>query len=164
MQIEIIDVNVENKGKYRVANVSYKYNGKVEGKKVMSFTNKEVFKTVSEAKQGDILEVKSQKNDAGFWEWTEAAPQGKNTGVAETNQRHSQATAVSRNFETSEERAKRQVYIVRQSSITAALGLIELNKPKGPITVEDVVNTAKSFEEYVFDTGRVPTPDEVEVK
>ena len=163
MQIEIIEVVVENKGKYRVANVAYKTGeGKVEGKKVMSFTHKDVFKTVSEAQQGDILNVKSAKNDQGYWEWTEAAVQGKNTGVETTNKTFTKAAQSGRDFETSEERAKKQVYIVRQSSVSAAIALAELNKAKGPVTEGDIVASAKKFEEYVFGVGKV-VAEEVEV-
>lgn len=164
MRIEIVDVTVENKGKYRVANVAYKTSeGKVEGKKVMSFAQKDVFNLVSQAKQGDILEVKSAKNDGGFWEWVEASVAGKNTGVEERNKGFTASAKASRDFETGEERAKKQVYIVRQSSITAALSLAEINKAKGPITEEDVIKSARKFEAYVFDTGVVEAQPEAEV-
>lgn len=167
MRVEIIDVNTENKGKYRVANVAYKNldgqdPSKPEGKKIMSFTNKDVFKIVSESKQGDVLDVKSAKNDKGYWEWTEVGPQGKNAGVQETNKKYSEAAKGGRDFETTEERAKKQVYIVRQSSITAALDLVKINGTKAPVTEADVIKSAKEFEKFVFALGKV-VPDEAEV-
>lgn len=155
MQIEVVDVKVENKGKYRLATVTYKGpQGKVDAKKLMSFTFKDVFKTLSEAKQGDIFEVKSVKNEkSGYWDWTEVAGQGKNLS-AETKF-DGAVKATKSTYETSEERAKRQVYIVRQSSITAAIELFKANGSNGPLTEEDVIASAKKFEEYVFDIAPI---------
>lgn len=147
MQIEVVAIKVENKGKYRVANVTYKTTeGKVEAKNVMSFVNKNVFNLLSEAKQGDMFEIKSEKNDKGFWEWKEAGPAGKNTSSPTEGR-----VAVSRStYETPEERAKKQVYIVRQSSISAALELMKLQE-RNKVTPADVVELAREFERYVFD-------------
>lgn len=151
MRIEIIKVDVENKGKYRVANVThYDDKGKIDNKKIMSF-EKDTFKALSEAKQGDLFDVKFIKNEKDgktYWNW-EVAAAGKNTEAGSTTTRASQAVRSS--YETAEERAKKQVYIVRQSSVTAALGLAELNKAKGPVTEEDIIKSARKFEAYVFD-------------
>lgn len=158
MQIEILDVKVENKGKYNVANVSFKRDdGKVDGKNIMSFTYKEVFKTLSQAKLGDRFNVKAEKNDKGYWDWVEVEAAGKNTNPSSTESR----TTVRSNFETPEERARRQVYIVRQSSLSAAIELAGLNKAKSPITEEDIIASARKLEAYVFDTGAVVEPAEV---
>ncbi len=150
MQIEVLGVGVENKGKYRVAKVDYKNveTGKIDGKQIMSFTYKDVFKAVSEAKQGDVFDVRAEKNDKGYWDWIEIASVGKNVGTETRKEGYSQATKTSRDFETSEERAKKQVYIVRQSSISAAIEF--LKRTDGPVTEQDVINVAKEFEGYVF--------------
>ena len=161
MQIEIIDVKVENKGKYRVANATYKGpDGKVDAKKVMSFVNKDVFKAISEAQNGDKFDVKSEKNEGGYWEWKEAVPAGKSTGGETPTQSFAKRSGST--YETSEERAKRQVYIVRQSSITAALELAQINK-QTKVTPSDIISLAREFEAYVFETGTVPV-ERVEVK
>jgi hypothetical protein len=169
MKVEVIQVAVENKGKYNVANVTYKGpEGKVDGKKIMSFTFKDVYKVLSTAKQGDVFDVKSVKNEKGYWDWTEVSPAGKNIGgeVGEASAPRSEgfkaAVASGRNFETSEERAKRQVYIVRQSSLTAALTLAEVNKTKAPITEGDIIRSAKLFESFVF--GIEPVHEVVETE
>jgi hypothetical protein len=52
-------------------------------------------------------------------------------------------------YSTVEERAQTQKYIVRQSSITAALKMMELNKVKD-VTIADVLAYAGSFEDYVM--------------
>ena len=150
MKIEIVNVAVENKGKYQMANVSYKTeDGKVEGKKIASFTFKEVFKALSQSQTGDIFDVESQKNDKGYWDWTFVKAAGKNT--APTSGQYSTTVRKGGDWETAEERAKKQVYIVRQSSVAAAIRLGELNGTTGPVTEEDIIASAKFFEEYVFD-------------
>lgn len=53
-------------------------------------------------------------------------------------------------YSTVEERAQTQKYIVRQSSITAALKLLELNGVK-KAGVDDVLDFAADFEAYVMD-------------
>lgn len=161
MQIEILSVDVENKGKYNVAKVSFKRDdGKVDGKNIMSFTFKEVYKVLSTAKLGDKFNVKAVKNDKGYWDWTEVEAAGKNTGAQGAAEGTRQT--VRSNFETPEERARRQVYIVRQSSISAAIEFANLNKGKDKVSEEEIINTAKQFEAYVFDTG-VQLAEAVEV-
>jgi hypothetical protein len=62
------------------------------------------------------------------------------------------------NYETPEERAKKQVYIVRQSSITAALTFATGKKIS---TVKEILDIAKQFEAHVFgeefDDGSIAT-------
>lgn len=161
MQIEIVSVEVENKGKYRIATVTHKANGKVDAKKIMSF-EKDAFKALSEAKQGDLFEVqfkKTEKDGKTYWNWVDVTPAGKNTEAGTSTKAASQA--VRSTYETAEERAKRQVYIVRQSSISAAIELANTNKSKGPVTEADIIESAKRFEEYVF--GIEPVVQEAEV-
>lgn len=164
MRIEVIGVDVENKGKWTMAKVAYKGpDGKIEGKNLVSFDNKEVYKLLCDAKQGDLFDVKSEKNDKGHWNWVEASPAGKNTGAAGTAGAAKQASQTARStYETPEERAKRQVYIVRQSSVSAAIALAEANGGEAPITEEDIINSARKFEAYVF--GLEPVVEAAEVE
>ena len=53
------------------------------------------------------------------------------------------------NYETAEERAKRQVYIIRQSSISSAVALAAILKLKD---TKEVLKVAKEFEAFVMDT------------
>ena len=67
--------------------------------------------------------------------------------------------AVKSNYETPAERAARQVMIVRQSSITAALKLAELNIQTGngfAPTEDQVIESAKVFEAFVLGTSNEP--------
>ncbi len=59
-------------------------------------------------------------------------------------------------YETPEERAKKQVYIVRQSSINSALSYTSQIKDyfKGTDNpINEIINIAKQFEHYVFEDG-----------
>lgn len=57
------------------------------------------------------------------------------------------------NYETPEERAQRQVYIIRQSSISSAVAmLVGAADKKTPVNSDNVLAVAKRFEAYVFGT------------
>lgn len=148
-QIEVLKVAVENKGKYRVAVVDHKTaDGKVDSKKVMSFVAKDVFETLSKAQQGDSFEIVSEKDKNGYWQWVSiTAGKSSTSGVAGNSPR----VASKSTYETSEERAARQVYIVRQSSVANSIAL--LGEGAG---LEDVIKTAKAFEAYVFSKDVIP--------
>ena len=167
MQIEIVNVSVSTvptaKGSYQVADIAYKnksFQDKLEGKKVMSFTNKEVFTTLSNASFGDVLEITREKNDKGYWDWIAVNGSGaglneanpivpqKGAGVSAPMPGKAATPSPKSNYETAEERAARQVLIVRQSSVSSAVDLAVANKIKDP---QAVVEIAKVFEAYVFD-------------
>jgi hypothetical protein len=65
-------------------------------------------------------------------------------------------------WETPEERALKQVYIVRQSSIANAIALLAVEGPGITPDVEWVIATAKTFENYVFDGVATLTNDQPE--
>lgn len=156
MQIRVINVNTENKGKYTQATVNYEAEGKTDAKKLMSFVFKDVYKALAEAQPGDLFNIERVKNDKGYWDWTEATPAGKaaaGSGVV--------TKAVRSNFETPEERAARQVYIVRQSSIASAIAL--LKGPKADPSVDEVIDTARKLEAYVFENNTQQLSDEIEI-
>lgn len=147
MRIKITDVAVEwtekGKSKYGKATVSYSYNGEPRTQNIMSFANPSVFKKVQEL-TGQEVEVTLTKNDKGYTEWsavdtlsarnTAAPAEGSNTVRVPDNR-----------FETREERAQRQVYIIRQSSIANAVALLG---PKAD--TEEVLKTAQTFVDFVF--------------
>ncbi len=151
MNITISNVNVVNKGKYTLAEVSYlTQEGKQEKKNVASFGNKELYKTFTEAKSGEVYEVTLGKNDKGYWEFT-TATRSTSAPVSKTS-----ATATPRStYETPEERANRQVLIVRQSSVSSAISLLSIGAKSAP-KVDDVIEVAKRVEAFVF--GREDLP------
>lgn len=151
MQITIlsVDVNTPAGKKYQVAEVAYKDDqGKVNGKKILSFVNKDVFNIAKNAQSGQVYDVSLAKDDQGYWQWTSMNLAGETTiSVASP----AKATPSPRStYETPEERAQRQVYIVRQSSLTNAIALANATGDK-KATPESIIAVAKQFEAYVFD-------------
>lgn len=154
MNITIVSKAIETvptaKGSYQKAIVTYKNEqGKNETKNILSFANKEVWNVVAEAQPGDKFVAKSEKNKNGYWEWIaltrgSAAP-ATNPGVPAL------ANAVPQrgNWETPDERAKKQVYIVRQSSISAAIATLSVGAKTAPSS-EAILKLAREYEDFVF--------------
>lgn len=160
MLIEVISVDVQTKptakGSYQVAEVTYKKDGKVNGKKVMSFGNTaNAFKVISQASKGEFFEV-TQVKEGEYWNWTNVVKVDDNGGNAGASApaRSGPATNASpkSTYETPEERAAKQVYIARQSSITAALKTLELQKSSP--SREEVVELAAYYLDWVM-TGEI---------
>lgn len=159
------------KGSYQVIELAYKnksFQDKLEGKKVMSFTNKDVFAALQKASFGDVFNVERVKNDKGFWDWTAVSTGGMASGVQSATPANSSGASSAivkgtvtpkSNYETTEERAARQVLIVRQSSISSAVEFAVANKIKD---AQEVIAIAKEFEAYVF--GKEEESAVVEIK
>lgn len=161
MQIQVVTTTVETKptqkGSYQQLEVVYKnltYQGKIESKKLMSFgANAGAFKTLSEAAAGSTWEVSVVKNAQGYNDWptvvasngaaAEAAPQAINSAKAAVG------AGARSTYETPEERAQRQILIVRQSSLSAAVSTLAVGAKS--VKPEDVIAVAKQYANYVFD-------------
>jgi hypothetical protein len=154
-----------------VADVAFKnntFNGKVEGKKVMSFgKTKDAFATLAQAQPGTTYEVTIEKNDKGYNDWVSMQTANVSaTGVQAPGpsgvQRGSGAVSASprSNFETPEERAKRQVLIVRQSSIASAVAALSVGA-KSALKAEDIKVLAKDFEKFIFDNNNATGFDDI---
>ena len=137
--------------------------------------NKPLLEDLKALKAGDYVAIVSKKV-GNFVNWvsvkkTEAPAQqaaetpNETTKAAMQEGRTVAATpaptreAVKSNYETPAERAARQVMIVRQSSITAALKLAELNIQTGngfAPTEDQVIESAKVFEAFVLGTSNEP--------
>lgn len=157
MQISIVTTSVETKptakGSYQQLEVVYKnltYQGKVESKKIMSFgAGATTFKLLADAQAGSTYEIEVVKNAAGYNDWVSATP---STGAATP----SASTAVSKTttspkstYETPEERAQRQILIVRQSSLNISCNALSAGA-KAPIPLDKIIAGAKVLESYVF--------------
>jgi hypothetical protein len=154
MQIQIIDVGTpnthaaKNGRSYQSIEVAYKgTDGKVSSKKLMSFSNPSVFKHISGLSRGDTVDVVTQKDDAGYWQWT-AIGNGEQQVATQTATTPTTRVTGS-NYETKEERAARQVLIVRQSSLSSAVATLTAGAKSAPIA-DDVIALAKLYEGYVF--------------
>ena len=158
MQLKIEIINVQSttkptaKGSYIMLDVAFKRldTGKIEGKKIMSFTNKEVFAALSKATNGQQFTITTEKNaETNFWDWTAVSVSGG--AEAQAPAKGASAAGFSSpksNYETPEERAARQILIVRQSSLSNAIEL--LKNEKKPPTLEEVMRTADLFSNWVF--------------
>lgn len=141
---------------YKFIEVTYKnlsFEGKTESKKIMPFGSKEVMATLEGASAGDVFTILREKDNDGYWQWVgiaegdvtiEKTGAATPAGAAPTKA----ATPAKSTFETPEERAAKQIYIVRQSSISSAIDTLKTDK-KTP-SVEEVIAVAKQYEAYVF--------------
>lgn len=145
-KIVLKEVNIEEVKKpggrgYQVANVVYENNGQTKTQKIMSFANRDVYAAVQQFKAGQTLEVETTKN-GDFTNWSkitavvseEAAPAAKSGTVARST------------YETADERAARQVLIVKQSAIAQAVASIGAGAP-----LEDYLARAQVFVDWVFE-------------
>ena len=181
MKIQVVAVEVTNRGKYDQAEVTFKnlsFGDKVEAKKLMSFVNKDVYATIKNASNGDVFTVSRVKDDKGYWQWTGIAvgdevPAGASAGGNVAAPSKAASPSPKSTYETPEERAKRQVLIVRQSSITSAVAMLAAaGDKKTPINPDTVIHVAKRFESYVFGNddpfgleekpNKLPTLDDLE--
>lgn len=153
MLIKILNVDVEqqtakNGRAYEIAEVLYSADGKAGNKKIMSFSNPGVFKTLKEAKKGDTFDVALQKDDKGYWQWSGISAGGsseKATASASVSQN------TNRSFETKEERDARQRLIVRQSSLAQAITFALGGHAKDDVSEEQVIALADRFTDWVFE-------------
>lgn len=165
IQIEVIAVDDVNKGKYNVAEVTFKQDGKTKDKKVMSFGSQaSAYAKIKTAKKGEVYNVEITKNDNGYWDWIDVQPSSAGGDSGSVPNKGNAAPARG-NYETPEERFQRQVYIIRQSSLTNAIA--HLNHVKKAYDVTEILTTARTFEEFVFgksvakkDTSAAAVPSE----
>lgn len=161
MQVTVIDVaqetlSAKNGRTFQQLVVSYKNDkGMAQAKKLVSFANPDLFKAAKSWTKDQIINVKTVKNDkTGYWDWV--GLEGET--VAESKPTTSATRVTGSNYETKEERAARQVYIIRQSSLATAVDLLG----QGAST-DTVIETAKVFETYVLgNTGSFEDlPDDI---
>jgi len=169
MQIQIVTTSIETKptakGSYQQLEVVYKnltFQGKVESKKIMSFGAAAAsFKALSEASAGGVYDITVVKNDKGYNDWTSAtmAVPGAATAASTSGQLSKPTASPKSTYETPEERAQRQILIVRQSSLSNAVSSLAIGSKSTPKS-SDVIALAKEYEAYVFGTeaaAAIPT-------
>lgn len=166
-QIKFITKEVEYvktaKGGYNKLNATYKDpQGKIVSRGIFDFAKPAVYKAFDQAQPNDVFDVEEEKNAKGYWEFiTVTKATGPAPGPVDSGNATSGTTAgavagksggvapARSNFETPEERADRQRFIVRQSSIGHAIELAVLNGDK-KADVGSVIQTARRFESFVF--------------
>lgn len=162
VKIQEVDVEYIKRGKkgWYQATVNYTDEAaeKNFSKKFMSFKNPDVFKVLQEAAPGQRYEV-DVKKEGDFWEWVSIEPAGEAKVAVTTPKGRAAGTATStgRDWETAEERALKQVYIVKQSSIASAIQLATLSPE--PYDVNKILEVAQKFVDYVFATDDASSLD-----
>lgn len=156
MLVKVVSVNREDvpnkngKGTYGKLTVAYRNDqGKLAEKPLLSFTNPAVFKAFESANPGDEINVKSEKV-GDYWNWTGLLAEGEvsqSTTAPTSNNTATRPTGST--YETKEERALKQRYIVKQSSISAAVSILTVGAKSAPST-KDVIALADEFVDYVF--------------
>lgn len=140
LQIERINGIDKFKNPTTTLDITYEAGG-VEGKqRIVPFANPSVFKTLDGASINESFDVAVSKNTKGYDVWSTIGSVGtiKDVKVA--------TKVLGSNYETADERAIKQRYIVRQSSIANAIALLKSDE----IGISDIISCAKRFEEYVF--------------
>jgi len=159
-QITVLKVEKEQQpGKnYSITSVSYKTtDGKVKGMKVFPFgPQAAVADAFDGAQSGDVYDANFEKNEKGFWQFA-PSPSKAAKGTTPT------ASPVAKgNWETSDERAARQVMIVKQSSLSNGVAFLAAKYPKGipdEFRVGDLIDVARQLEEYVLHNKKPATGD-----
>lgn len=158
MQIQIQEVTVEtvrkgNNKPYSKANVVYTANGKNSTKPIMSFANPAVFDAVKDAAPGSMWDVEVKK-DGDYWNWvgiTSAGAEPERASVTtNTSTAPRSGKVLGSTYETPDERKVKQMYIIKQSSISNALEYLKQTQPAGDYHTHDVVEVAQHFVDYVY--------------
>lgn len=171
MQIQILSTSVTSKlnksnKTYQELEVAFKnlsFNGKVEAKKLFDFgAQADTFKVLATAKGADVYEVDVVKNTAGYNDWVKATKSSGNAvGTTSTDTQvgvqsasgTAQQSSTRGGWETPEERAKKQIYIVRQSSISAAVNALSVGVKTAP-KANEVIEYARELEAFVFEADK----------
>lgn len=154
-----IDVQVAKKdgGSYPGSRLSYRDDS---GKLTEQAFHNNAFKfnaalknSLQSLKPGDKIVIEKEKK-GDFWNVMGITIAGEGGGVVESTTKL--VASPKSTYETPDERAQKQVYIIRQSSVGHAVELLAANGGKKN-TPKEVIEVAKTFENYVltgtFDDG-----------
>lgn len=153
MQTVIKSVDVEWMGtgakKYGKATVVHDA-GKGEKKQfLVSFKNPEVFKKVQEL-VGQTVDVENVK-EGDFWTWKSITVGSATNAISGSPASAATTRVTGSNYETKEERAARQVLIVRQSSLSAAVETLSVGAKA--VDPDKVLELAQRYTDWVFTTN-----------
>jgi hypothetical protein len=154
MRIKVLNVDVESKGEgakqYEIAEILYDFNGNKQNFKLVSFSNPSGFKLIKDAKKGDEFDVTVEKKGQ-YNQWVSVSPAGSSPPAAtSTSSAVSKPSNYGKDFETREERAARQVLIVKQSSLSAAVATLTPGAKK-ELDPADVIALAEKYTAWVFE-------------
>lgn len=155
----------KNKRSYHELDVVYWENGdkkELKTRTLRDFVNPAVFKTAQSLNEGDFAVADLIKDDNGYWNWKSLEKMDSEQAQAENQAGQESSQSATRtgetkptgrvmgsNYETPQERAWRQVLIVRQSSLAQAITYHKEFLANSGNTIEEVLDTASKFEEWV---------------
>ena len=165
MKIQVINVSVNHiptaKGGYEVAEIAYKDLAKnaVAGKKIVSFNDKTLFEVVKGLKPNSFYEItmakEAGKDGKDYWVWKAIVESDGSASAAPTA---SKGTAAPRStYETPEERAVKQRYIARQSSLSNAIASLKVEK--AALSPDEVMSVAERYFNWVYADHTAPAVD-----
>lgn len=102
-------------------------------------------------KPGDVIEITKEKKGE-YWNVISIVPATAGA-VQSTATKTTPSASPKSTYETPEERATKQIYIVRQSSISNAIALLAIGA-KNEQSSDEALKIAKQFEEFVFGTQK----------
>lgn len=146
-----VDTVTKGRNSYQQANVLYVTNkGENKEKKVMSFSNPKVFAVASKAQPNETYEVTYVEGDQ-YYNWATMERVSANASNSQAAPAAKGGTYVDTR-ETPDERAQRQLMIVRQSSLGHAIEVAKHNSPGMTIDEEVVLDLAQKFVDFVYGT------------
>jgi hypothetical protein len=145
---------------YSEIEVVYRDNGETRNKKLNTY-GKAVYSTFVNAKPGEVFTVEMEKK-GDYWNWNKAT-RGVAEAAASGDAPAATAAAVAvptkwkeRDYESKDERALKQIYIVKQSSLSNAVATLTPGS-KG-IDPDAVLALAQRYTDWVLEK---PEPEEV---
>lgn len=141
------------------------YGGKVEGKKLMPFgDNANAFKALENGAPGESFDINVVKNAAGFNDWLSATLAGTGAGAPPAASPpaaggYANKTPSPNNTAFEEREAKKQVYIIRQSSVANAVAALSVGS-KSALKLDEVTAYASGLVDFVLGSDKAqPTQD-----
>ena len=163
--VDVVKATTKTGKPYEFIDLMYKnksFQDKVEGKKIMPFGNKEVFEVLKNSEKGDLFYIGRTKNADGFWDWDKISEVPNGLGAYYEEVGHKQSTKAAPTaskttpWETPEDRAQKQLYIIRQSSLTNAV-----NTLIGNVNPESVKFTAQNYIDFVLGIAETKDYDDI---
>ncbi len=157
MEIKVVNVSVEDNiptknGNKTYSKVTVTYtnlaNNKIEAKQFFPFSYPaNLFAQFKELEAGQTYSVTTEKDEKGYWIWTEVARQDGDVTEGKAAMKPTY-TSNRPQYESAEERANRQVLIVKQSSLSNAIALLKVDKKE--LDVVEVLKVADQLTKWVF--------------
>ena len=151
-KIVIQEVKIEEvrngRNKYDKAEVVYSFNGQNRTQKLMSFSNPAIFAQVRKMVSGETYDVEVVKNEAGFNSWAKIVAASNEAAPAVSGDKPTAGCTNVSTYETAEERKIKQMYIIKQSSISNSLDYWKLQDAKPQF--DEVLRIAQEFVDFVY--------------